>query len=87
MWSSRGGYAAPLSFIAIATAGGRVGRKDVDRVLRAGQELYDALAPIYAQRDEVVLDATLLARLGLESWGATMEEFKLNPPVRENISR
>ncbi|HEX2780432.1 MAG TPA: M48 family metalloprotease [Gemmatimonadaceae bacterium] len=72
--------------VGIATAGGRVGKADIERVIEGAKELYAALQPIFAQKREVVLDPTLAAELGVPAWEEVLEEFKLNPPTRENIS-
>jgi Zn-dependent protease with chaperone function len=71
--------------VAIATAGGRVGKSDVSRVVQAAQELYAVLEPVFAQKAHVVLDPTLTERMGITSWHELFEEFKLGTPAPENI--
>lgn len=71
--------------VAMATAGGRVGSKDVARVIAAAQDLRNALEPVFAHKRDVVLDPTLTQRSGIASWEASFEEFKLGAPTKENI--
>ena len=71
--------------VAIATADGRVGKKDIARVLEAAKDLHAALVPVFIQKDDIVLDPTLIEQLGAESWAAMVEEFKLGEPEESNI--
>jgi Zn-dependent protease with chaperone function len=73
--------------VAIATAGGRARKSDIDRVVVAARAVHDALEPFFLEKQFVVLDPTLLAPLGVESWAATLEEFKLGQPAREYIGK
>ena len=71
--------------VAIATADGRVGKKDIARVLEAAKDLHVALAPVFATKGRIMLDPTLTEQLGAESWDAAVEEFKLGEPEAGNI--
>lgn len=71
--------------LAIATAGGRVGKADVANVVGASQDLYDALIPAFTHKRQVLLDRTLIERLGAESWASLLEAIKLGRPAEANI--
>src|SRR5206468_5590953 len=75
------------SCVAIATAGGRVGKKDIAKTLTAAQTLRDALGPVYAHKAQLLLDPTLLGRLGAESWASMFEELKLGAPAQANLGK
>jgi Zn-dependent protease with chaperone function/tetratricopeptide (TPR) repeat protein len=70
----------------VVTADGRVTGKEINRLIEGCQQLYRVLQPLYNQAGAITLDRTLLRRLEVESWGAMLEELKLPPPTRENIS-
>lgn len=73
--------------VAIATATGRVGKKDVAKVVSAAKVMQDALVPVYQRKAQLLLDPTLLERLGVESWASMLEELKLGAPAQENIGK
>jgi len=70
----------------IVTADGRVSSAELTRLVGGCQELYSSLGDVFRQASTVMLDRTLLRRLEVENWPAMLEEFKLQPPNRENIS-
>lgn len=65
----------------IATAARRVSDAGRKRILGAAQELYRVLSPVFADRNQVKLDAALLQRLGVESWAAAMGSCNLPVPA------
>jgi len=50
-------------------------------ILSAGQVVYDSLARVHADSSTVLLDSTLLKRLGINSWREYVQELTLNPPT------
>ena len=49
-------------------------------IVSAGQVVYDSLARVHAD-SAVLLDSTLLKRLGINLWREYVQELKLNPPT------
>ncbi len=70
----------------VVTADGRVTNKEITRLIDGCQQVYRALEPLYSRAESVKLDRTLLRRLEVEQWPAMLEQLKLPPPNRENIS-
>ena len=79
------GYVANI--YKVVTADGRVSSKELIRLIEGCQQLYAVLGNVYGQASQVSLDRTLLRRLEVESWPAMLEEFKLQPPTRDNIGQ
>ncbi|HET9864525.1 MAG TPA: M48 family metallopeptidase, partial [Steroidobacteraceae bacterium] len=79
------GYVANI--YRVVTADGRVSAAELNRLLAGCQQLYQPLAAVYASAAQLTLDRTLLRRLEVQDWPAMLEEFKLPPPVRENIAQ
>ena len=71
---------------AVVTADGHVSSRELTRLMEGCQQLYAALEPVYSGAQQVSLDVTLARRLGVECWPAMLEELKLPPPTRDNIS-
>jgi hypothetical protein len=70
----------------VVTADGRVTSKEIGRLVEGCRVVHRALEPIYSQAGALKLDRTLLRRLEVEEWKAMLEEFKLPPPDRDNLS-
>lgn len=81
----RDAQGALANVVNIETATRRVSKKGIDRVLAAASALYEPLAQVFAQADEVALDAELASRLDGGNWKAALDEFKLPPPTKDNI--
>lgn len=71
---------------AIVTADGKVSAGELKRLMATGNILHAVLARVHAQKNELQLDQILCARLGVTGWPAMLEEFKLPPADKENIS-
>lgn len=72
--------------LAVVTAGGKVSRSEMRRLLSAANELQRVLAGIYAYRDNIQLDQRLCERLEVSKWADMLEEFKLGQATKENIN-
>ncbi|HVS24689.1 MAG TPA: M48 family metallopeptidase [Gammaproteobacteria bacterium] len=83
MLDARGAFA---NVFAIVTADKRVSASELRRLLAAGDTVYASLKRVFEQAGELALDGTLLQRMSLERWSAALEEFKLQPPSKENIN-
>jgi hypothetical protein len=70
---------------AVVTADGKVNRNELDRLVHAGEETYGTLRGVYDRSGEVLLDAALRERLGVNSWPETLEKLELPPPAYQNI--
>jgi Zn-dependent protease with chaperone function len=70
----------------VVIAGGRAGDAGIKRVLNAANELYAVLRQVFAQKGELVLDSALTARMEATQWCDVLEEFKLSPPVKDNLN-
>lgn len=73
------------NMVAVVTADGKVTERELDRLVTAGTELYEALQRVYGHAGEVVIGEALAMTLEIESWGADLEEFQLDPPYPSNI--
>jgi Zn-dependent protease with chaperone function len=70
----------------IETATRRVSERGVARLISAANDLQRVMHKVFAERDQVVLDAKLLAKLEAPSWAQAMGELKLPPASRENVA-
>lgn len=70
----------------VVLAGGKVSDAGLKRVLKASGEMYTALKEVFDHREQLQLDSTLLQRMEVTSWTESLQEFKLNPPVKDNIN-
>ena len=70
----------------IESIGGRVSGGGFERILYAARETFRALQPVFAQREQVVLNDQLAGQLQTESWSALIGEFGLPEPNAENFS-
>jgi hypothetical protein len=71
---------------AVVTADRKVDRKELERLIAAGNDLHSALRRIFAQAGEVVLDDRTVARAGIENFKEALGEFKLPPAHEDNVS-
>lgn len=72
--------------VTVETAGGRVSSGGVKRVLKAANDVQQALDRVFAHSEQVVPDASLLQRMGVAGWQEALGTFKLVPPTKENIN-
>lgn len=73
--------------LAIVTAGGKVSRPELERLITTANKLYATLVEIYEQKSTVRLDPSLCKRLDAAKWSDMLEEFKLPPATKENINK
>ncbi len=79
-------YQVFMHTVHVVTATRRVSSGGLQRALHAANGLYDALRRVYGDSFAVKLDAPLLQRMGVPSWAAGLEEFKLQPATAQNIN-
>ncbi len=72
--------------VAVVTADGKVSGRELKRVIKAGHEVHRVLGGIYRQREEVLLNAELLADLGIDNWAQAVGDFELPAPNKNNIN-
>lgn len=72
--------------VAVVTADGKVSKSELKRLLAAANMLHGELTAIHQQKSGLVLDQSLRARLGIESWAGSLEEFNLGAATKENIN-
>ncbi|PJZ77730.1 M48 family metallopeptidase [Leptospira neocaledonica] len=70
----------------IVTADRDVSSKELDRLVAAGTELFNALEIVFRHAERIELDPILLKRLGIDSWAAGLGKFEFVPPTRENMN-
>lgn len=71
---------------AVVTADGKVSSRELKRLLKTANELHALMVAIHGQKTELVLDAGLCSRLGIESWAASLEDFSLPAATTGNIN-
>ena len=69
----------------IILADGNVSGRERDRIVQDAHEVFKCLRSIYEAQKSVHLDEGLKAKLKIESWKDSLEEFKLQPPSVHNI--
>ncbi len=79
-------YTAYTHVVHVETATRRVSGAGLQRVLHAANALSDALRRVYGDSTTVKLDSSLLQRMGVTSWAALFEEFKLGAATAQNIN-
>jgi Zn-dependent protease with chaperone function len=72
--------------LAVATASGKVSRRQLKRVISTANTLHAVLAEIHGQKTAVHLDEALCVRLKVKAWPETLGELKLPPAAKENIN-
>lgn len=70
---------------AVITADRNVSKRELDRMVNAGQEAFSALHAIYQGASQVNLPQHLHEKLGIENWSQALGEFTFVPPTRDNI--
>lgn len=73
--------------VAVVTADGKVSGSELKRLVAAANALHEVLARLHGHKDQVQLDASLLARLETESWAALLGDFDLPAASSDNISQ
>ncbi|HTF97845.1 MAG TPA: M48 family metallopeptidase [Cellvibrio sp.] len=71
---------------AVITADRNVSKRELDRLINAGQEVFAALHAVYDGARQINLPPHLLEKLEIENWSTALGEFTFVPPTRENIS-
>lgn len=71
---------------AVITADRNVSKRELDRLINAGQEVFAALHAVYDGARQVNLPPYVLEKLEIENWSDALGEFTFVPPTRENIS-
>lgn len=72
--------------VAVITADGHVSASELKRLLKTGNDVYQALSKVYEERNAVHLDSTLSKRLEIESWQEALGSFEFPPPSQDNIN-
>lgn len=72
---------------AIVTADGKVSSRELERLVRAANELRQTMAAVLQQRDSVEPDAQVLSCMGASSWSAILPAEAMVEAVRENIGQ
>jgi len=72
--------------LAVVLADGSVSSKEIQRVLRDGNEVYRVLAQLHAQRDQVLLDTATAGHLKAPAWADNFEALRLPSPQQSNLS-
>nr|WP_298136065.1 M48 family metallopeptidase [uncultured Pseudomonas sp.] len=71
---------------AVVTADGKVSARELKRLLKTANELHRVLGVIHGHKAELLLDAELAARLGVQSWAESVETFSLPLASNDNIN-
>ncbi|MFB5652291.1 M48 family metallopeptidase [Leptospira wolffii] len=71
---------------AVVTADRNVSSRELDRLVAAGTELFNALEIVYRHAERIELDNELLKRLGVDSWTAGLGKFEFVPSTRDNMN-
>ncbi|MGJ4788068.1 M48 family metallopeptidase [Leptospira koniambonensis] len=71
----------------IVTADRDVSSSELDRLVAAGTELFNALEIVFRHAERIQLDSVLLKRLEIDSWASGLGKFEFVPPTRENMSQ
>jgi len=71
---------------AVVTADGKVSARELKRLLKTANELHGVLAALHGHKAELLLDAELSARLGIQSWADSLENFSLPTASNGNIN-
>lgn len=69
----------------VETATRRVSERGVGRLISAANDLQRVMHKVFSERDQVLLDASLLGRLEAPSWAEALGELKLPSATRENV--
>lgn len=69
----------------VATATRRVNAAGIQRIVRDGNLLRDALAQAFTQAGQMTLDETLQERLGIKAWTELLDELKLPGVSKDTV--
>jgi len=72
--------------VAVVTADGKVSSRELKRLIVTTNEVYRVLKTIHHDKHQLLLDSGLCARLQIESWAASLEDFTLPPADQNNIN-
>lgn len=72
--------------VAVVTADGRVSGGELKRLIKACNQLHAVLARVHGEAAGVAPDASVLQRMGVESWSSCLEELRLPQADRNNIN-
>jgi len=70
----------------VVTATGKVNDTKLARLIEVCNQWHAALAKVYAQGEQAMLDTTLLRRLDIETWSGALGELSLPLADRNNIN-
>lgn len=70
---------------AVVTADRNVSKREIKRLINAGNEVFTALAAIYRMAPEVALPDPLCKKMEINSWQEALGEFSFVPPTPQNI--
>lgn len=70
----------------VVLADRQVTAKELQRLLKACGELYEALGRIHDQASTIRLDPRVAEQLGVAQWAEALGSFELPPPSRDNIN-
>lgn len=82
----RDAHGVLCNVVAVVTADGKVSSRELKRLIAAANMLHEVISCIYDQKEEVLLDKNLCARLKVSSWAEGLEEYKLPLACNENIN-
>ncbi len=71
--------------LSIALADGRVSSSELVDILNISNDYYNSVRRVYKHSGTLSLDPKLLENMKVESYQSAFEEFKLEPPAKENI--
>lgn len=72
--------------VAVITADGHVSSGELNRLMSAANEAYDALALVYQQAEQVDLGQLTATAMDIDDWAAALGKFELPAPSRDNIN-
>jgi Zn-dependent protease with chaperone function len=75
-----------LNVLNVITADRNVSRRELYRLLQAANEVYEVLAQIYSQSNELQMDASLMQAFEGAAWLQILGDFQLTPPNEANIN-
>jgi len=73
------------NIVAMLTAGGKVNKKGVERILDSAGQLYLLLSQVHGSRGKLVPDAGTMALLGQPNWPQVLGEWGLGAPGPDNL--
>jgi Zn-dependent protease with chaperone function len=70
----------------VETVTRRVSADGVERIVAFANQVYYSLEKVFSQKDDIVLDQELSARLNVSTWSDMLGEFKFVSATKENIN-